>query len=64
METTQEQRQAVARDECRSHGHLFQEVMVYGTLAPQRVECRNCSASWRVHPDDVASDFAGLVEPS
>jgi hypothetical protein len=57
METTPEQRAAVRRDECRAHGHSFTEVLSGGTMAPQRVVCSRCGASWRVHPADVSLDF-------
>lgn len=57
METTPEQRAAVRRDECRSHGHSFDEIVKMSSLAPQGVRCSNCGSSWRIHPDDVDKDF-------
>lgn len=53
METSREQRAAVARDECRRHGHRFRESLVLSSLAPRQVSCANCGALWRIHPEDT-----------
>lgn len=57
METTPDQRAAVARDGCRTHGHSFGETLTLGSLAPQSVICSDCGSLWRIHPDDVGRNF-------
>lgn len=56
-ELTHEQYLASRRDECRTSGHSFAEIVVIGSMAPSRVMCSCCGASWRVHPDDVGRAF-------
>jgi hypothetical protein len=48
METTYEQRRAVARDECRMGGHVIQTIMAVGSLDPQALVCERCGTSWTV----------------
>lgn len=60
METTLEQRLAVARDECRILGHTFDSWRTLDTLAPQGIMCLHCGSHWRVHPDDAHLDFGRM----
>jgi hypothetical protein len=57
MEATAEQRTAVARDDCRVHGHELEMMLVLRSMAPQSIVCRRCGSSWRVHPDDVNENW-------
>jgi hypothetical protein len=57
METSREQRRAVARDQCRMYGHSFDYAITMATFAPQRVSCSTCGSSWRIHPDDLTRNF-------
>jgi len=59
FESSWEERQAVARDECRLSGHTFTELVVHGSLAPVAVVCRRCGSAWHIHPDDQGRNFTG-----
>ena len=64
MESTPEQRRAVARDECRMGGHVFSELLVFGSLAPIAVTCDRCGSVWHIHPEDQGRDFTGSPGPA
>lgn len=60
METTEDQRRAVARDQCRMSGHRISSVSAAESLAPMLVVCTRCDSTWRIHPNDQGQDFGAM----
>jgi hypothetical protein len=61
MESTFEERQKVARDQCRAGGHDLNPVTGLGGV-PLVILCSRCGARWRIHPDDRGLTWGSQID--